>query len=165
MSRVSPHNVKIRAGQLDVKMLEATRAPGLELWRPALTAPLPVAADALEPLWRAWAVAPPVLRQPAYGIDQLLREIVDSIPALRAISVTKHRVRIALDGCAGEHARIEVAGRELVTIAFEDVDPERVRRAVRAAGLQALPTSNYPAALKRVIGVARPLTPPPRVSV
>ncbi|HVX39201.1 MAG TPA: hypothetical protein VHB25_06475 [Gemmatimonadaceae bacterium] len=165
LSRLSPHNVKIRGGQLDVKMLEATRASGLELWRPTLKARFPVTPAELAPVWHAWAITPPHRLAESYTLDRLLREIVDAIPTLLAISVVKHRTRLTLAGCAGEHARIEIAGRELTTIAFEDEDPERVLHTVHAAGLDALPTSSYPAALKAVLGLARPLTPSPRVSV
>ena len=165
VSRVSPHNVKIRGGQLDVKMLESTRSAGLEKWRPVLKARFPVATSDLAPVWQAWAITPPRQLERSYTLDRFLREIVGVIPTLRAIAVTKHRTRFVLAGCHGEHARIEVDGRELTTIAFEDEAPERVLETVRAAGLESLPTSNYPAALKAAVGLTRPLTSSPRVSV
>ena len=52
-------NVKIRAGLLDIKVLQQVNDAGLELWMPVMKAAFPVGADTLRDVFAAMQVAPP----------------------------------------------------------------------------------------------------------
>jgi hypothetical protein len=153
LSPDSPHNVKVRGGQLDVKVLEETLSGGLERWRPVLKQPFPASRDSVATVCRALAIRSPRLTQSSYTLEEFLRELLAAKPALRVVRVTKHRTRLSIADCPGEHATIQVNGSRLTTLALEHTDPTRVTRAVAELGLDGRQTSNYPAALKRVVGL------------
>ena len=73
-------------------------------------------------------------------------------PALTAVQVEKRRSRMTVDECSGELVSLTIDGQVWESIAFEDVDPFRVWKAVRAIGLENAENTSYPAALKRITG-------------
>jgi hypothetical protein len=165
LSAASPHNVKIRGGQLDVKVLQQTRAGDLELWRPVFKARFPVDAGSLEPVWDAWGLPLPALLRPSYTVDQFLNGIVALVPGLTALTISKRRAHFTLGGCRAERAVIEVAAGRWDTLAIEDEDPNNLLLAQRAFG-RALPRgSSYPAMLKRIARASTTLTPSMRTLV
>ena len=165
LSAASPTNVKIRADRLDVKVLEDTSPDGLERWRTVLKRPFPIDHEAWEVLWRAWGVPQPISSRREYTVQQLLNEVAGTAPVLRAVAVTKRRTRLAAHGCPGERAWLAVEGQSIETFALEHEDPALVAAAVRALGLETMPATNYPAALKRLAGMPLAASRSPLVGI
>jgi hypothetical protein len=160
LSLASPHNVKIRDGCLEIKMLLQTSPAGLQRWRPAASMRFPVDEQTLNAAWRAWGIPAPVVTRIQCTREELLGEIVAQEPALRAIPVTKRRARIQLQGCAGEYVSLSILGERWESIAFESTDPISILKAVRSIGLENAINTSYPTALKHIAGfgaVAGPL--------
>lgn len=156
LSTLSRHSVKARNRVLEVKMLSARSPDGLEQWTPVLSQPFPVAADVLEPVWDAWGIQAPLLERPSYTLETLLSDVVDRHDALHAVTVTKDRTRISLLDCAGEHVSLVINGAHWESMAFEDVHEDVVLGAVRHLGLARAVNTNYPRALKAVLGLRQP---------
>jgi hypothetical protein len=154
LSIASPHNVKVRNEQLDVKLLEASAADGLELWMPVFKHVFPVARRELSAVWGAWALCPAQVGRPSYTLAQFLEEVVAREPAIHAVYVTKSRIRFEVLGCQAEHARILVGETRWDTLALEHEDPRLIERAKAALGSDLPPGTNYPAMLKRAVGIS-----------
>jgi hypothetical protein len=152
LSAASPHNVKIRHSQLDVKLLEDTRAGDLELWRPVFNHGFPLEAHDLAPVWTAWALPEPILRRVSYTIEQFLNEIVASTPVLRAVTIAKRRARFSIAGVQAERAGLTIGGERWETLAIEDEHPEHILLAQRTFDSAVPRGTNYPAMLKRIAG-------------
>jgi hypothetical protein len=152
VSLASPHNVKIRNDQLDIKLLVSVDVSGLEQWRPLLKSAFPLDENAIDALWRAWGLPEPVIQRRHCTRAEFLDEIIKSEPAVRAVEIEKRRTRMTVEECAGEYAALTIGGEEWETIAFEDVDPFRVWQAVRTVGLENAENTSYPAALKKILG-------------
>lgn len=163
LSHVSPHNVKVRRGCLEVKRLERVMRRHVERWRPVLGSSLPIRADALGPVWEAWGIAAPPTARSDYSLEQILAEIVAPDARLTAVWVDKQRVRFTEAGCAAERARLTIAGEVWETFALESEDPERVLQTIDVLGARlggALPDgTDFPAMLKDVLGTGRSLSP------
>ena len=157
LSAASPHNVKIRGGLLDVKVL-VDSFEDLELWRPVLKESFPVAGPALAPVWDAWGLAVPPLVRSSYTLEQFLSELVSPERQLRAVAVEKRRARLVGLGCAAERGAIDVAGQHWETLALEDESAERVISVRQGLGPERPAALDYPAFLKGVVGMAAPST-------
>ena len=153
LSEASPHNVKIRANRLEVKLLEDVRDDGCELWRPVLAAVFPVAAHDLVTVWHAWGLPAVPFTRSAYFVDQFLSELVGPTQGLRAVTVTKARARFSVLGCQAERALLTIGGAQWETVALEDVDPARISRVLWSIGEPVPAGSNYPALLKQIVGM------------
>lgn len=160
LSAMTDANVKVRDGRLELKVLEERDAFGLERWRPVLKATLPIAAADLLVVCEAWGVPAPAVPRIAYTLDELEREIIAPNAALRSVPARKRRTRVTFDGCAGERVTLRIGRQRWSSLAIESADPAQLRDAVHRLGLGHLPNQNYPAALKRIAGVA---TPQPRL--
>ena len=155
LSSVCDANVKIRDGLMDVKRLEHTDAHGLEQWRPVMKGAFPLPAAEVEQVFAALGVAPPPLARAAYALEQLLDELLEPEPGLRAVRVHKKRTRYTIDGCLAELTEVVVAaGKAVRTVAVESEDPARVLAAVRTLGLEGIENVSYPRGLKRLVGMA-----------
>lgn len=152
LSIASVHNVKIRDDCLDIKTLVKVDALGLQQWLPTFKAPFPVEAKALDAAWSAWGLPHPVVERTIYTLEEFLREIVGREKSLRAVAVEKHRMRLLVQGCPGERVALRIEGEAWESVSFENVDPYRVWRAVRALGLENAENTSYPLALKRIVG-------------
>jgi len=155
LSSRSPHNTKVRGGQIDVKRLERVGTSGLELWRPIFKQRFPIGAEELGQLWDAWGVPPRAPTRTAYTVDELLADIVAPLHGdLRAVSVTKWRSKLIQFPCQAERALLSVAGEQWETFALEDEDPAHILAAQRSLGAAAPRGSNYPAWLKGLVGLS-----------
>ncbi len=152
LSIASPDNVKIRDDCLDIKTRVAVDATGLEQWRPTLKARFPIDDVAIDAAWSAWRLPPPLLARRHCTLEEFLADIVEPEPALCLVQVEKRRRRLVVEACPGEHVTLTVGSQVLEGVAFEHVDPAQVWRAVRALGLENVENTNYPAALKRIVG-------------
>ena len=152
LSLMSPHNVKVRNGRLEIKHLDEVDR-GLERWHTTRESTFPVDAQAIHDVFEAWAVPAPVVIARRLAADEFLRTVVRTVPSLAIVNVTKRRTRLELGGCAGEYASLDVEGRPWHTLAFEDADPTRVLDAIAELGLGPRVNTSYPAGLKRITGL------------
>ena len=141
LSVASDASVKVRDGLMDVKLLEAVDGDGLEQWRPALKAEFPLAAAG-------------VLAREAYAADQLVGELIDPDPRVRALEVHKHRERFTVGGAMAELSEARVAEGARRTIAIESEDASLVVAAVRELGLPLRPNVCLARGLKALVGFA-----------
>ena len=125
--------VKVRAGLVDVKMLEEIDDHGLERWRP-------------------------VLKRPTTLTTEDVRILAEALHAteLRTVAVHKRRARYRLGGCAAELTDLRVDGREMRTFAIESEDPAAVVRVLRELGLDGHPNTSYPRRLRALTGLLPP---------
>ena len=152
LSLDSDASVKIRDGLMDVKHLEHVNENGLEQWRPIMKTGFPIsAADAREVLSTLGADASAVAR-PSYTLKQLLKELVQAGPNLRAVDVHKRRERHTLGGCTSEITTVRVDRRSTRTIAIESEDAARVIAVVRDLGLGSYPNVCLARGLKTLLG-------------
>lgn len=144
--------VKVRNGHLELKMLRERDGTGLELWEPVLVRAFPLPADLVGPLWQALGVPRTRPAEELRSLDELL-DVVARMPSLRAVSVAKERARFELPECRGEHAVVWIEGKRVETVAVEDADPHRVLKAAGRLRIAHLPNTNYPRALKTMLGI------------
>lgn len=154
LSARSVHNARIRRGRLEVKRLERTDHGGLELWRPVLVEPFPVGAGVLQRFCAVMGL--PAVAEPGDPLTAaaFLEGFVTAAPGLTRVSVTKRTTPVVERDCPGEFAELTVDGAPWEGVAFESVSPERVVAAVQSLGFAVHDNTNYPAALKRIVGLA-----------
>jgi exopolyphosphatase/guanosine-5'-triphosphate,3'-diphosphate pyrophosphatase len=151
LSLESDASVKVRAGLMDVKHLDRVEE-GLEQWRPVLKAPFPLSASDLGSVLEELGVAAPVFARAAYTLDELLAEVVEPSPALRAVEVHKHRERHTFGGCMAELTEVSADSQTSGTIAVESEDPAAVLAAVRELGLEDRRNVCFARGLKSLVG-------------
>ena len=99
------HNVKLRAGDVEVKRLLETRARGLQLWQDKEIFSLPASAGQVAALGKFLNVN--VEGADVQTAEELIAYFTRFQPALRTVHVTKRRVRWHLaEGCRLELAHI-----------------------------------------------------------
>ena len=152
LSSVSPHNLKIREDALDLKVLASVAPDGLEQWRPVLKAPFPVDALAVTAVFDALGVGVGHALRKQYDRRSFLRDLVAAEPRLLAVDVTKGRARLTSTVTAAEYVELVVGGTTWYGVAFEDEDPERLRALLSARKFDPHTNTNYPLALKRMLG-------------
>ncbi len=165
LSLLSPHNVKVREGRLEIKRLERVGPAGLELWRPVLNASFPIDTARLGTVCDAWGIQPPAPGVRCNSLADLLRNVVVPHHDLRIVSLVKGRMPIAVAGCHGERGQITLGKHRWHTVSLEDPDPARVRAALRELGLDASRNENYPRALKRILSLPDHSSVPPADTV
>ena len=136
-------NVKIRAGLLDIKVLQQVNEADLEQWMPVLKEGFPASAATVRDVFRAMQVTPPDLTREEYTFEQFLGELIEPTKAVRAARVHKRRVRYVVGGCTSELSDVAVDGSKTRTIAVETEDAAAVVSAVEALGLSGYVNTNY----------------------
>jgi exopolyphosphatase / guanosine-5'-triphosphate,3'-diphosphate pyrophosphatase len=151
LSTASDASVKIRGGQMDVKTLQAVNDDGLEQWLPVLKASFPSTAADVVRVFEALGVSAPALARPSYSVEELLGDLVEPSPEVRAVNVHKHRDHYTVGGCMAElsEVRTETGARE--TIAVESPDADAVIAAVRDLGLASRENTCLPRGLKELV--------------
>ena len=152
LSVASVHNVKIRDNCLDIKTLVRRDELGLEQWEPTLKVPFPIDQASLDAAWTAWGFPGHVARRTRYALKEFLTEVIPSEHGLRTVEIEKRRTPMVVLGCPGERATVTIGNQAWESISFEHVEPYRVWRAVRGLGLENAENTNYPRALKRIVG-------------
>lgn len=152
LSLASSQNVKVREGRLEIKELER-REGELELWRPTLKEAFPVDRDALVLAFRAWQLPVPADLPAQCDLDTLIHDIIPSQPLLRAVRLTKRRVRLTEFACRGEWIELGIDGRRWEGIAFEDEDPAKLLAFLTQMHLTPWRNESYPQALKRFLAL------------
>jgi exopolyphosphatase/guanosine-5'-triphosphate,3'-diphosphate pyrophosphatase len=135
--------VKVRDELLDIKHLLQVSDDGLEQWIPVMKASFPLSSTDLDAIAAALGVALSSNAQSAYSLDALLEDVIDPNPDLRAVWVTKRRVRYTIGGCQAEVTEVRTDRASTRTIAIESEDPRRVAATVREVGLASRPNVNF----------------------
>lgn len=152
-------NVKIRDGQIDVKVLRQVSADGLEQWMPTLKAPFPLgSADAAKVLQALHRPVPEQLHDD-YALDAFLAAFAGPGSGVRIVPVHKRRVRYTIDGCLAELTDLRVQDTPLRTIAVEAEHPATVAGTVASLGLGGYANVSYPRALLACCDRRRPRPP------
>jgi exopolyphosphatase / guanosine-5'-triphosphate,3'-diphosphate pyrophosphatase len=144
------HNVKIRDGLLDVKVLREVDGDGLERWEPVLKVPFPIDREQADEAFHALGTAPPASSGPV-SLDAFLAAVADPTGAIRAIPVHKRRVRYKVEGCTSEVTELTADGRATRTIAIESEDASAVLAAIGAVGLEGFTNMSYPDGLRALV--------------
>jgi exopolyphosphatase/guanosine-5'-triphosphate,3'-diphosphate pyrophosphatase len=152
LSCPSGASVKVRGGQMDVKELVEVNDDGLEQWRPILKAAFPLPAADAATVLTALGVGEPVFERGEYSLEQLLDELVEPRPELRAVAVHKHRAHYTVDGCMAELSSFRTDSGDRQTFAVESTDARAVTEAVRKLGFDTRPNINVPRGLKSLAG-------------
>jgi exopolyphosphatase/guanosine-5'-triphosphate,3'-diphosphate pyrophosphatase len=143
-------NVKVRDDLMDIKVLQATNADGLEQWKPVMKAGFPLPAADVQEVFSALRLPSPTLARDTYTLDQFVEELAR--PAgVRPVHVHKRRARLTTGGCVGELSEVVADGRPTKTIAIEGTDPAAVIAAVREVGLGDYLNTSYPRALRALL--------------
>nr|WP_300045015.1 Ppx/GppA family phosphatase [uncultured Nocardioides sp.] len=144
-------SVKVRAGVLDVKVLQRLDGAGLQLWVPTMKAPFPLDAAAVAGAFAALGVAPPETRRTDLGLEQL-QELVAPRDDLRLVEIHKRRRRTLVDDCMVELTEVSAEGVTSRTVAVESPDPGLVSRTVGRLGLDGRPNVCVARGLKSMLG-------------
>ncbi len=150
------HNVKIREGVMDIKVLEQEKE-GLEQWNPFLVGKFPLKADVIKSVvFPALGIESPVFERKKYTLDQFVNEVVCVDPDLGVAYVWKTRHAYTVNDCITEIAEIKVNGAAIKTICVESEDPAKVLEAKKMIGFgNDMENVNYPLALKRIMGLTK----------
>ncbi|MFL5756340.1 MAG: Ppx/GppA family phosphatase, partial [Chloroflexota bacterium] len=151
LSLESDASVKVRDGLMDVKELQHVEV-GLEQWRPVLKASFPVDAAVVVSLLTALGVEVPPLARTSYTFDELVRDLVDPNPSLRAVDVHKHREHYLPNGCMAEVTTLTAGSHSTRTIAVESTDRDLVTATVGELGLGTRPNVCLARGLKTLVG-------------
>jgi exopolyphosphatase/guanosine-5'-triphosphate,3'-diphosphate pyrophosphatase len=152
LSRGSDASVKLRAGRVDVKRRLETAADGLEQWLPVMKATFPMTAAEVRSMLTVLAAPAPALDRAEYTPDQLAEEVLAPDAGLLPLRVHKRRVHYAYGGCLAEASVLSITGAAVHTVAVESEDPERVRAAVHALGVEGVPVACVARGLKALAG-------------
>ena len=154
-----PHaNVKIRDRLLDLKTLDRVDAHGLELWRPVLKSPFPIAPSTLASIVDAWSLPRPEHLRACASTRELVDHLREVAPAVTAVQVTKARAGAVWQECQVEIAELTFDGVPMRTLGIETPDPEQLWTVVQALGLAHLANENYVRALQRFIAQRASIT-------
>jgi exopolyphosphatase / guanosine-5'-triphosphate,3'-diphosphate pyrophosphatase len=144
--------VKVRGGRMDVKELQDVNEDGLEQWKPVLKGSFPLSPADVGTVLGALNVTVPALERPEHSLDELLSDLIEPRPELRAVKVHKHREHYTIAGCMAELSEIRTEQGAERTIAVESEDPDAVIEALRELGLAPRRNINLPRGLKALVG-------------
>ncbi len=139
-------NVKVRDELLDVKVLRAVDANGLERWEPVMKAPFPLSAADMASAYTFLGLAAPGLNRDAYTLAQFASDL--SAAGATSVRVHKRRVRYTVGGCTSELTDISADGKHTRTIAIESEDAAAVISAVASVSLSGFFNTNYSRGLR-----------------
>lgn len=144
-------NVKVRGGLLDLKVKVDQTPEGFEFFEPRGKWPLPAGAEALRMVQAALGVAD----QPAPAETDLpgLQAWARACPALRVVTVEKHRYGFGLDGVVGEYAQVWMNSALLETVCLESENVAALSRLVTELQLGQHPNTSYVRAAQRLLGL------------
>ncbi len=96
------------------------------------------------------------LERESFDFAAFIDEVVQPLPQVRAVAVSKRRLKYTLAGCLAEIAEVAVDGHQLRTVAAESADLEALCDVRRQLGIEQFENLSYPRALKRALGWDRP---------
>jgi len=153
LSARSIQNVKLRGNAVDIKLLDAVEAGGLERWRPAGHFVFPLGPAHIACIQEALGVIIPLRLGYPLDRERFIRALGSLEPAVTLATVTKLRTRFTLAACEGELVEVTVNGKRLVSLALEDTNPGYMTTAIRMIGAPDAVNLNYPRFLKALLGI------------
>ncbi len=144
-------NVKIRADLMDIKLLQAVNADGLEQWTPVMKAGFPLAVSEVTRVFESFKLPLPALSRASYSFDEFIAAFAQPGGVIRRVNVRKRRTRYMIGGCTAELSEVIANGKPTRTIAVESPDAQAVIRAVRELGLGGYTNTRYPRGLAALI--------------
>ncbi len=151
VSKTGAHNLKLRDGLLNIKLLLEINGAGLERWFPALKAEFPLKQSDLKVFYQAACLTPPDYLREEYGREQFLSELVEPVFELQPVEVRKFRYGFLINEAIVEIANLQIDGNSSLSAAVEHADPERVLTMVHELGLNAFENINYVKGIRRLI--------------
>jgi exopolyphosphatase/guanosine-5'-triphosphate,3'-diphosphate pyrophosphatase len=146
--------VKIRAGLMDIKVLEEVSSDGLEQWRPAMKETFPLPRGEADKVCAALGVSASSLAGWApFTLDEFLAVLAAPERGVCAVAVHKRRLHYTVNECMSEVTDVVADGRKVRTLAIEATDAERVIATVRDLGLVSRENTSYPRWLKASVGM------------
>jgi len=145
--------VKIRAGLMDIKLLEHVSEAGLEQWRPAMKETFPLPRGEADKVCAALGVSAPPTGTAAFSLDEFLAVLAAPERGVRAVAIHKRRLHYTFNGCMVEVTEVVAAGQMVRTLAIETTDAARVSAAVDKLGLSARRNTSYPRWLRAAAGM------------
>jgi len=145
--------VKIRAGLMDVKVLEHVNEAGLEQWRPAMTESFPLPRGEADRVCAALHVGAPPAGEGAFSLDEFVAVLAAPKRGVFAVAVHKRRLHYTLGGCMTEVTDVVAEDRQVRTLALESEDARRAVATVRELGLAGRANTSYPRWLKAAAGM------------
>jgi exopolyphosphatase / guanosine-5'-triphosphate,3'-diphosphate pyrophosphatase len=145
--------VKIRAGLMDIKLLEHVNEAGLQQWRPAMKETFPLPASEAVNVCAALGVAGLPPETTAFSLADFLAILAAPERGVRAVAVHKRRLHFTVNGCMTEVTDVVADGQEVRTLAVESPDAEGVIAVVRDLGLSSRENTSYPQWLKAAAGM------------
>lgn len=146
-------NVKVREGLMDIKKLQQVNPDALQQWLPVMKTTFPIPAAKVGEVVTALRILAPALARAEYTLDQLVEELEEASPAVRAARIHKKRARYTVNGCMAEVTEVRADGRTTRTIAIESDDPDRLLASVRKYGFESPPNISFPSGLKALLGL------------
>ena len=104
--------MKIRAGLMDIKVLEQVSEAGLEQWRPAMKETFPLPRGEADKVCAALGVSAPPPGKDAFSLDEFLAVLAAPERGVRAVAVHKRRLHYTVNGCMSEVTEVVAEGRE-----------------------------------------------------
>ena len=146
--------VKIRAGLMDVKVLEHVSQAGLEQWRPAMKETFPLPREKADRVCAALGVStPPAAGWSPFPLADLLAMLSAPERGVRAVGVHKRRQHYTVNECMSEVTEVVAEGKKARTLAIEAADAERVIATVHDLGLSGRLNTSFPRWLKATVGM------------
>lgn len=145
-------NVKIRDALMDIKVLRAVDANGLEQWTPVLKAGFPLASAVTLQVLEALGVPAPGSVEDGCTQEAFFARFCPPGGPVRVVPVHKRRVRYTIDGCMAELSEVVADGQATRTLAVEAEDPAAVIAAVGGLGLGGYVNTSYPRGLAALVG-------------
>lgn len=145
-------NVKLRAGQLDIKLKVDETPEGYEVFQPAGKYPLPLKQADLAALLAHLQVRAAMDRS-EYTVENLLA-IARAHPDLRPISVEKTRYGFVVNGAICEYAEVFFNGARIETACCESEHTAEVTAAITALGIAAMPNTSYLKVARQILSLS-----------
>src|SRR4051794_10404908 len=152
LSMFGDASVKVRAGLLDIKVLQRVNGAGLQLWVPTMKATFPLDERAFVAAFTALGVPRPMMRRSDDSSEAFLGVLGGLRDDLRVVETHKSRRRSVLDACMVELTDVSVDGRSIRTVAVESPDPALVSQTIRRLGLGGQPNVCVAKGLKTLLG-------------
>ncbi len=145
------HNVKLRNGMLDIKVL-LKQENSLDQWDVASKTALTKGVKEIQPLLQQ-ALAYGDLSLNEDALDELsLVAAVNDHPELLAVRVSKVRQGYRIGNCLCEYAEVLINDAKVYSLAVEAEDPVDIRNTIKQISLPEHDNISYPEAIRRIIG-------------
>ena len=149
------HSVKIRDGQLDIKVL-VNESHGLEQWDPRYKLDFPLSELTLaEVLAPSLGISSSLPAAAATSAEALVATLHTAVEGVVAVDLFKRRFGYLVEDCIAELAEVSFNGAAIRTVCVESTDARQVAQVAARLGLDVFANLSYLAAAKRIVGLVR----------